>query len=206
MQRRNIYEVEIVNWWLKHVLFYHSLENKNLLYLFFLITFSSTSTTIQFFALPLESPLMQCEESWMEQKLIIYEEKETLIVKLDKYVCIYSSYSPFFMHTHMKWIFTYKRDPYSIKFIYVAFYSFYHFFSCSFTRLMAVYVCMMPFSSPEKKIRRRNAMKIKEALRRKEEIWREKKTWFCFLLTYLEQRVKRAFFDSIKNWKFAEFT
>lgn len=129
MQRRNIYEVEIVNWWLKHVLFYHSLENKNLLYLFFLITFSSTSTTIQFFALPLESPLMQCEESWMEQKLIIYEEKETLIVKLDKYVCIYSSYSPFFMHTHMKWIFTYKRDPYSIKFIYVAFYSFYHFFS-----------------------------------------------------------------------------
>lgn len=24
------------------------------------------------------------------------------------------------------------------------------FFSCSFTRLMAVYVCMMPFSSPEK--------------------------------------------------------
>lgn len=193
MQRRNIYEVEIVNWWLKHVLFYHSLENKNLLYLFFLITFSSTSTTIQFFALPLESPLMQCEESWMEQKLIIYEEKETLIVKLDKYVCIYSSYSPFFMHTHMKWIFTYKRDPYSIKFIYVAFYSFYHFFSCSFTRLMAVYVCMMPFSSPEKKNKTKKCYENKGGIEKKGGNMKEKKHDFASFLHIWNREWKEHF-------------
>lgn len=80
-------------------------------------------------------------------------EKETLIVKLDKYVCIlyFFSYSPLFMHTHFESEYLHTKEMLCACVCAILFASFI-IFSCSLTRLMVVY-CMHDafFITPKKK-------------------------------------------------------
>lgn len=104
-------------------------------------------------------------------------KRETLIVKLDKYVCILFIFAFFYAHSHEVNIYIQKRFIQHKKYIYVvAFYSFYHFFFLlvhSFDGRLCMYDAFF-ITRKIRRRKRRKASKIKEALRRKEEIWREK--------------------------------
>ena len=107
----------------------------------------------------------------------------------------------FFMHTHMKWIFTYKRDPYSIKCIYVAFYSFYHFFFLlvhSFDGRLCMYEAF--FITRKKKNKTKKCYENKGGIEKKGGNMKEKKHDFASFLhiwnrKWVYGRKKHFWFD-----------